>query len=403
MQENKLDHSQIEEITLEIIQLKKETENNIIEIGKKLTQIKNNLPHGHFLLFLEEKVDFTRRTANKFMKIADEFGNGKLTSHLGTEKLYLLTTIPKKDREQFMGYHDIEGMSTRELKQTIKDMKNEHKEVIEPPKTDNNVITPVGDKTPTEPPISDIEIGTIDIWAKTISIVNQIWLRTGDFYNKNDLDLDEREVVLITRYLAGEITHLELRQTIEANKLKIPFIFNEEEYKKYLDNFEISNSYEHYVSNYSFETKIDKSYTYYDVVLSEELSYSNIVEKAYATEQGESEETRLEWIKNDEYLFKDGRYTVDMGSEDCSDYICIYRDKELLGQYNINNNNYYHDIERLFNFYKINDKYLKLVDKFTEQLEANRLAQKKRSYNDTVKSSKFKYIEEDETYLVTQC
>lgn len=534
--ENKLDHEQIEQITLEIIQLKKETETNIIKIGEKLTQIKNSLPHGEFVKYLEEKIDYTRQTANKFMKIADEFTKSKATLHLGSEKLYILTTIKDKDeREQFIKDNNVEQMSTRQLKKTIKDMKNERKKVIEPPKTDNRVIEPVGDKTSTEPPISDIKGDTLeglqqqrkniiekrlefvkentkeyqeinnkicnlkdkrglydqmnfmvtlnelttntrcflqtnlapfiysralkhldnpvvaqnildtikyvdewskeikdkfpiqykkdmkfidadiiteasttnnnnieDVWAKTISIVNEIWLRTGEFYNKNDLDLDEREAILITRYIAGEISHTELRQTIEANKLKIPYIFDEEEYKKYLDNFEISNSYEHYVSNYNFETKIDKSYTYYDVVLSEELSYDQVVERMYALEQGETEETRLEWIKKDEYLFKDGRYTVDMGSEDCTDYICIYKDKELLGHYDINNSHYYHDIEKLFDFYKINDKYLKLVDKFTEQLEANRLAQKKQIYNDTVRRSKFKYIEEDETYLVLQ-
>ena len=401
--ENKLDHEQIEQITLEIIQLKKETETNIIKIGEKLTQIKNSLPHGEFVKYLEEKIDYTRQTANKFMKIADEFTKSKATLHLGSEKLYILTTIKDKDeREQFIKDNNVEQMSTRQLKKTIKDMKNERKKVIEPPKTDNRVIEPVGDKTSTEPPISDIEMASVDVWAKTISIVNEIWLRTGEFYNKNDLDLDEREAILITRYIAGEISHTELRQTIEANKLKIPYIFDEEEYKKYLDNFEISNSYEHYVSNYNFETKIDKSYTYYDVVLSEELSYDQVVERMYALEQGETEETRLEWIKKDEYLFKDGRYTVDMGSEDCTDYICIYKDKELLGHYDINNSHYYHDIEKLFDFYKINNKYLKLIDKFTEQLEANRLAQKKQIYNDTVRRSKFKYIEEDETYLVLQ-
>lgn len=404
--ENKLDHSQIEKLTLEIIQLKRETETNIIEIGKRLKQIKNNLPHGHFLMFLEEKVDFTRQTANKFMKIADEFSNSKATLHLGTEKLYILTTIPKTDRENFIQENDVEQMSTRQLKQSIKHIKKAHKKPIEPPKTDNNVITPVWDETPTEPPIDDIvdSVGDItDIWAKTISLVNQIWLRTGRFYNDNNLDLDERESLLLTRYIAGEFTHKQLKETIEQNKLNIPFIFNEEAYKKYIDDLNINNSYEHYVDSYNSKTKEDNSYTYYDVVLSKELSYSEVVEKMYAVEQGETEETRQKWVKEDDYLFTGGKYTVDMGSDDCVDYICIYKNKKLLAHYDVTKHDYYHNIEQLFEFYKINKKYLKLVDKFTEQLKKDTLARQKRVYDDTVKRARFKYIEKDETYLLMHC
>lgn len=122
----------IELFTKRILKLKKETAQNIIEIGSNLSLVKLMLPHGEFTKYLEEKVDFTRQTANKFMKIADahERGNGKSTLQYewGVEKLYLLTTIPDEKRDEIITEENIKDMTVKELKKKVKEIKNPNKE-----------------------------------------------------------------------------------------------------------------------------------------------------------------------------------------------------------------------------------------------------------------------------------
>ena len=90
---NDLTEFNLEKITAEILMLKDQTAQNIIEIGKRLNDTKNNLEHGEFINWLENKVDFSRYTANRFMKIATEFSNVSPVQHLGTRKLLALAGL----------------------------------------------------------------------------------------------------------------------------------------------------------------------------------------------------------------------------------------------------------------------------------------------------------------------
>lgn len=64
----------LEQSTQKILQLKQRTAENIIEIGLELIKVKQNLKHGQFLKWIEEKVEFNIRTADRFMA----FAQGKL-------------------------------------------------------------------------------------------------------------------------------------------------------------------------------------------------------------------------------------------------------------------------------------------------------------------------------------
>jgi len=91
--DNEIQVSNIQQIETEIILLKNQTAQNIIEIGKRLNQAKELVPHGEWGKWLEEKVEFTQRTAQKFMRIAKEYANTNASSFLGTEKLWLLLDV----------------------------------------------------------------------------------------------------------------------------------------------------------------------------------------------------------------------------------------------------------------------------------------------------------------------
>lgn len=113
----------IEKTTAEILILKDQTAQNIIEIGKRLIKVKDNLPHGEYLNWLENSVDFTERTAQRFVKVAIAFSNTTPVSHLGSRKLFALAGLDEEERQEVMQENNVEDMTTRELEQVIKEKK----------------------------------------------------------------------------------------------------------------------------------------------------------------------------------------------------------------------------------------------------------------------------------------
>jgi DNA repair exonuclease SbcCD ATPase subunit len=112
-------------IETEINFYKQQTATGIIEIGKRLIEAKSQLEHGQWSKWLEEKVDFTDRTAQRFMKVANEFPTSM--SGLGSGKLFKLLDVPLNQREEFILEHDIESLTTRQLQEEIKKVKEEIK------------------------------------------------------------------------------------------------------------------------------------------------------------------------------------------------------------------------------------------------------------------------------------
>ena len=56
----------------------KRTVEDIIEIGRELTEVKAELPHGQFLLWIAAEFEMSRQTADNFTSVYERFGNGKL-------------------------------------------------------------------------------------------------------------------------------------------------------------------------------------------------------------------------------------------------------------------------------------------------------------------------------------
>lgn len=110
-------------LTTEIIILKNQTANNLIEIGKRLIAVKEGLPHGEWGRWLKEEVDFTERTAQRIMRAANEMSNTTALSDMSRSKVFALLEMPKEEREEFINTNQIDDMSTRQLQQAIKDKK----------------------------------------------------------------------------------------------------------------------------------------------------------------------------------------------------------------------------------------------------------------------------------------
>ena len=112
-----LQASRIETLTAEILILKQQTAVNIIEIGRRLIEVKESLPHGAWGKWLEERVEFSERTAQNFMRVAREFSKTQAIADLAPSKVFALLDVPANLREEFVESHQLESMTTRQIKE----------------------------------------------------------------------------------------------------------------------------------------------------------------------------------------------------------------------------------------------------------------------------------------------
>lgn len=103
-----------------------------IEIGERLLEAKDLVPHGEWGKWLKENVNYSQSTANNFMRLYKEYGNNQgslfttLTNsqaimNLDVSKALALTVLPPEEREEFVAEHDVEQMSTRDLKEALQE------------------------------------------------------------------------------------------------------------------------------------------------------------------------------------------------------------------------------------------------------------------------------------------
>lgn len=111
----------IETITGEILDAKRIGGEAILTIGRCLIEAKGMLPHGEWLPWLNERVEFSERTARNFMRLAREWTNRQTLADLGASKALTLLALPPEEREQFMDENNVIDMSARQLEQAIKE------------------------------------------------------------------------------------------------------------------------------------------------------------------------------------------------------------------------------------------------------------------------------------------
>lgn len=104
--------------------------NNVIEIGRRMVEVKEMLPHGSFGTWIKENTGYSQSTANNFMRLFQEYGadqgclfgaeaKSQTFGNLSYTKALALLAVPENERESFAKENDVEAMSTRELQQAI--------------------------------------------------------------------------------------------------------------------------------------------------------------------------------------------------------------------------------------------------------------------------------------------
>lgn len=119
----------IEAITAEILDAKRAGGEAILTIGRGLMEAKALLPHGEWLPWLEERVEFSEKAAQRFMLLARKYSNPTALSDLGATKALMLLAVPDDARDEFISTpHLVDGeektvidMTSRELDRAIKE------------------------------------------------------------------------------------------------------------------------------------------------------------------------------------------------------------------------------------------------------------------------------------------
>lgn len=125
----------IETITKDILEAKRRGGEAILTIGRCLIEAKDMLSHGEWLPWLSDQVEFSERTAQKFMRLAREWSNPSTLADLGASKALMLLALPEGEREQFVEDHNVIDMSARQLEQAIRD-RDEARQAAEAAKAD---------------------------------------------------------------------------------------------------------------------------------------------------------------------------------------------------------------------------------------------------------------------------
>lgn len=101
----------IDTVTAEILDLNQQGCDTVIAIGQRLIEAKGMLAHGEWLPWLTERVNYSERTAQNFMRLAKAYSsNPQLVADLGTSKAVALLALPEAEREEFLTeLHEVDG------------------------------------------------------------------------------------------------------------------------------------------------------------------------------------------------------------------------------------------------------------------------------------------------------
>lgn len=135
MSENVVAVRSIEIVTAEIHTIRDNVArvfmDGVVQIGRRLEEAKQLVPQGEWLSYLDKELGYKPSTAQNYMRIAREFGDGQVGlsgktasdffGNLGYSQLLPLLGLPEEEREQLAEEHDLAGMSSREIQALVKE------------------------------------------------------------------------------------------------------------------------------------------------------------------------------------------------------------------------------------------------------------------------------------------
>lgn len=124
-------------IAAEIETIKQQTQRMMltasVEIGRRLVEVKDLVPHGQWTDWLKTKVNYSQSTADNLMKIYREYGDEQISlsgssksqtfGNLSYSQAVALFALPADERAEFVETNNVEDMTSRQLKDAIEQAK----------------------------------------------------------------------------------------------------------------------------------------------------------------------------------------------------------------------------------------------------------------------------------------
>lgn len=111
----------IPEIEADILAQKRTIGASIVFIGRALIEAKEQLSHGEWGRWLEEKVNFSQSSAENYMRIAQQVSAESSLLNLPYSKILALLSLPEGERESFADANNAKDKSVSQIKQLIRE------------------------------------------------------------------------------------------------------------------------------------------------------------------------------------------------------------------------------------------------------------------------------------------
>ena len=154
----------------EIKSLMRQTVQNIVEIGEKLTQAKAELGHGNFTRWLKYEFEWQERSARNFMRVAEVFKTANFADlDFAASALYLLAapSVPEVVRETALSMaHNGETITYSKAKNLVENYKQSQQDVSNEVNTveiAEDELIPVSELTEQLPTIEISQVGDREI------------------------------------------------------------------------------------------------------------------------------------------------------------------------------------------------------------------------------------------------
>lgn len=100
--------------------------NGMIQLGRVLTEAKPLVKHGEWENWIRENAGCSVRYAQVFMQAYARFGNNAAVAQIGERgKIFKLLALPAGTEEQFLAENDVSDMSTREVEEAVRKVREE--------------------------------------------------------------------------------------------------------------------------------------------------------------------------------------------------------------------------------------------------------------------------------------
>ena len=128
---NNTELSRIDGLAMEARALRTSIDLNMWQLARVFTEAKELVPHGEWGNWLKENANVSVRTAQDMMAAYKRFGSDPRFENIGKSAAFKLLPLPVEAEEQFMQEHDVNAMSTREIEEAVKKVRQEMQGKIE--------------------------------------------------------------------------------------------------------------------------------------------------------------------------------------------------------------------------------------------------------------------------------